>query len=98
MAKSPVTIGEFHVFAMAARGYERVDLWAPADFAQFHGKGQVCAPLSASLPAGSDPDACSDLWEGDITSANSAQFHGKDQLQAPPSRPSLLAVYMVQKE
>jgi len=41
VATSPVTIGEYHVFAMAARGYERADLWAPADFAQFHGKGQV---------------------------------------------------------
>lgn len=41
MARSPVTIGHFHHFAVAACGYERRELWAPQDFDHFHGKGQV---------------------------------------------------------
>lgn len=42
-AASPVTIGEFHGFAVTARGYECPEFWEPEDHALFAGRGQVTA-------------------------------------------------------
>lgn len=41
VAQQPVTIGEFHSFAVTEHGYECPELWSPGDYAQFSGKGQV---------------------------------------------------------
>lgn len=97
VATSPVTIGEYHVFAMAARGYERADLWAPADFAQFHGKGQVCTPLSVLLPAGSDYGSCSFSGKEISRLATPHGSTARSRCKHHRLRPSLLATYIVQR-
>lgn len=59
----PVSIGQFHDFAIKQRGYHRREFWPPADYEQFCGKGQVMpatwSPSSSSSSPSSSPSSSS---------------------------------------
>lgn len=64
--QQPVTIGEFHHFAVTKRGYEKPRFWPAADYAQFAGKGQVLPATWSGSPSGSVtvhwPNGSSSSW------------------------------------